>query len=537
MLGDARIQPRLERLGVNRLGEIRLQNHKCLRALTEVIVGNADHGRLVHRRVLVKHLFQHARVHLEPAHHDHVLHAVDDEGVAVLVDVGDVARAQEAVDEHVAVVAPPVALHHLRPPEGQLARLAHRHHFRGVVLVHDHDVRARQRQADGARFVHAVKRVHRHHARAFRQAIALHQNGGGRLAEALLQLNRQRRAARNAQPQRVKIALLQGGRVQHRRVHGRHARQHRHLMLANGLDRLPQLKLGQHHDHAANPRRHVENDGVGEHVEKRQCAQNSLRRSARLGIDRRYLLRVDREAGVGQHRALGLARGAAGILQHRQIVVRVDLHRSRSAVVAHQRLESDVALVDDHLRLLATAEQAVKHALDRRQRPRQRADDKAPQPRALHHFADGRIEARHVEANHDVRLGILNLRGKLVSRVEGREIDYRPARLQDGVVGDHVLRAIRQEQAHLHALFHPQQLEPLGGMAHQVHHLAIGIGTAKKIEVGRIRRLAGGTFQQMMDRHCLELGIPGRSMTVVGQPGPLPCHLSHPFLFRIYRAE
>ena len=70
---------------------------ECGDLLAEPGVGHADHRRLEHVRVLVQRLLHLARVHVVAAADDHLLLAVDEKQVAVVVDVADVAGGEPAV--------------------------------------------------------------------------------------------------------------------------------------------------------------------------------------------------------------------------------------------------------------------------------------------------------------------------------------------------------------------------------------------------------------------------------------------------------
>ena len=89
-------------------------------------VGDAEHGRLGHRRVRVDDLLDLARGDVLAARLDHVLLAVDDVEVALVVEDAEVAGVQPAVAERLGRLGGvvPVAEHRLRRAVHDLADLA-----------------------------------------------------------------------------------------------------------------------------------------------------------------------------------------------------------------------------------------------------------------------------------------------------------------------------------------------------------------------------------------------------------------------------
>ena len=100
---------------------------------------------------IIDHAFDLVRIDVEAGHQDHVFLAVDDARVALLVHDADVAAAKVAVRSHDLrrlLRALPVAGHHLRPADADLACLAQRQFVAGVVA--DRDFGGRHRQPDRA---------------------------------------------------------------------------------------------------------------------------------------------------------------------------------------------------------------------------------------------------------------------------------------------------------------------------------------------------------------------------------------------------
>ena len=123
-----------------------------LRRFTAILVGNADHGDLIHGRMLINRFLDPARVDVEARAENDVLDPVDDIGEAVLIHIGDVAGPKILANEGVGGFAwsVPVSLHDLRAADANLAPLAKRRFaFRSAELAQGYD-RARQRQADGS---------------------------------------------------------------------------------------------------------------------------------------------------------------------------------------------------------------------------------------------------------------------------------------------------------------------------------------------------------------------------------------------------
>ena len=199
---------------------------------------NAEHGRLANRRVLVEHLLDLARIDVVTAADDHVLLAVDDEEVAVLVDLAHVAGVQPAVADRLGgrVLALPVALHHVVAPDHDLADLALRDLV--AVVVDDLHLDALDRSPDRAGLALAVGVVERGDRRGLREAVALEDLASERVLESAHQLDRHRRAARGAQLQGRGVELLVARVVQHRPVHRRDALEDVDLVALDDLERL-----------------------------------------------------------------------------------------------------------------------------------------------------------------------------------------------------------------------------------------------------------------------------------------------------------
>ena len=125
-------------------------------------------------------------------------------------------------------------------------------------------------------------------------------------------------------------------------------------------------------------------------------------------LRRLQILRAGRgQVGVGQHRALGQAGRAAGVLDDRERLLRIaDVMRGKAPVVVEEVAERDDALVAPDLR------QHVLRRHERFHRPRRErvfgefADDEPLQPRRAEKLLRLRIERGDVEGDEDVRLAV-----------------------------------------------------------------------------------------------------------------------------------
>src|SRR5229473_4595334 len=74
------------------------QNDKGLHRLAAVGIGNADYDRFGDSRVRVNRTLYIGRIDIVAAGDDHVLEAIDDEQIAVLVEVANIAGSKETIN-------------------------------------------------------------------------------------------------------------------------------------------------------------------------------------------------------------------------------------------------------------------------------------------------------------------------------------------------------------------------------------------------------------------------------------------------------
>ena len=131
---DALVDERAQLVEVDGLARLRL--HDRVHALAPFVVGDAEHRDVEDRGVLVDHRLDLGRVDVDPAGDDHVLLAVADVEVALVVEVRDVAdRLPLRAVLGELLVGVVVAVHRERRADEQLAPLARGRV--GAVVAHD----------------------------------------------------------------------------------------------------------------------------------------------------------------------------------------------------------------------------------------------------------------------------------------------------------------------------------------------------------------------------------------------------------------
>ena len=274
--------------------------------------------------MLHHHRLQLRRRHLVALVLDHLLGPVDDVDVAVLVHAGDVAAAQPAVRPDrlgggFGVL--PVAAHHLRPEDQQLARLARRQ-LLARIHVDDLLLCVRHRWADG-RGLDGVQGAGVGERAGLGHAVALENGAAEALGGQIGHLPRQRRRSREDVPQRREVVLVQlrvVGQPQQRR---RHHEEVAHLVLLDQLQRPVGVESG--HDQAGSA---ADQGGVEEHHQPIDVIEGQKGEEDGVFADQpgpQHLTEVGGQVVVGEHHALGQPRRPAGVGEHRQVLLRVDV--------------------------------------------------------------------------------------------------------------------------------------------------------------------------------------------------------------------
>ena len=335
--------------------------------------------------------------------------------------------------------------------------------------------------------------------RGFGQAIALLRRLAGDGLEALQHVHRQRRAAGGPDRHRRQIKLLHPGMIDERRVHGWHRRESIDLLAGDVGQHPLRIEPDMQHKLRAGRDREQHAEAQAENVKQRQHRERPARfvvRAAPVPVGVNFQHRA--EIGVRQHRALRLAGGAAGILQHCHLVPERPVWMAHAdAVIVDQRREIDLAA--------GAADALRRRSEGARHRGGQKIFDAANHQRVEARGAflgrDLRIEHRQAERYHHLRFGVGDLIFKLARRQQRTEIDHPSAGQQHGEERNHEMRRVRQVQSDMHAGSHAERLQARGGAQREVIKLAIADDTIVEIDRRTVGPFLRRAFQKAFDRH------------------------------------
>ena len=231
-----------------------------------------------------------------------------------------------------------------------------------------------------------------------------------------------------------------------------------------------------------------------------------------------------REVGMRQHRTLGQAGGAAGVLQHGDGFQRVALRRGCiSAVVVQQLGESDVAFIPVDLGQLFAALHLRSDGAGRGRHFGQVADDELAQPRLAQHAGHLRVQRRHVEREQQVGATVLNLVLEHLGCVQRRIVHRRAAGLEHAKEGNHVVWGIGQEQSDVNAGPYAQLLQTLGRAIGQGSQIPVAQAPAHELQRGVVGPFAHGLVQDAGHQAGSQFHIPSNALGV----GLQPLHFGH----------
>ena len=220
----------------------------------------------------------------------------------------------------------PVAAHHLRAADADLADRADRQRI--AVIVADRDLGGGNRVADRAREVGGARQVRRADRGRLGEAPALADVPPGDLAPALGYRRLHRHAAAQRDLQRAEVEPVEAGRVEQRIEQRVDAGDEGELHLRELLHEARHVAwVRDQHVVAADVGEHQHVRGEREDVVQRQRGDHrGILELRELRHECDHLQGVRDHVPVRQHRALGHARRAAGVLQESDVLA-ADLHR------------------------------------------------------------------------------------------------------------------------------------------------------------------------------------------------------------------
>uniref|UniRef100_A0A182JAX1 Uncharacterized protein n=1 Tax=Anopheles atroparvus TaxID=41427 RepID=A0A182JAX1_ANOAO len=241
-------------------------HHEGKRELSGPLVRNTDDGRVANAWVLKQNCLELGRWHLEALVLDQLLDTVDDEELAVVVVVRNIAGVQPAVIVD-GTLPSHVALHDERTLEAQLAALVGPECPASLRVDHLHPL-ALAHLADAAGLV-LEPVLHQHAERSLAHSISLpYECDSEPLAHLVLNLLAERCCAAEQRHQRAEIIVVHHrvlGQEHHQRRHKRHQV---HPVPLNAAKEQRRIEPGHHHAPAV-VRHHVEQADAGNYVEQR----------------------------------------------------------------------------------------------------------------------------------------------------------------------------------------------------------------------------------------------------------------------------
>ena len=285
-------------------------------------MGDTHRHSLLQLGVLVEHLFDVSRVDVKAAGDDHILLAVHDAKVAVLVHAGDIARVQPAILEDVGRLLRhvPVAFHHLGSLDAQLASLPLGHDDRVILQVDQLALGIGPGQPYRPDAVLPVDRVRVGHRRGLGEAVTLDQPAAGQILEVGLHFFGQASTPADAGLDGTQIVLADVRIVVDGHIHSGHAGKERGLVLLDiGQDELEIAGVGDQDECSCRIDAVVHAGGHGIAMAQRQSGNGDL--AGRVAVEPHLTLHgVDQQIAMGQLCPLGHARGAPCVKQAGRII-------------------------------------------------------------------------------------------------------------------------------------------------------------------------------------------------------------------------
>jgi hypothetical protein len=314
--------------------------------------------------------------------------------------------------------------------------------------------------------------------------------------------------------------------IQQRLIHGRHAGQRRRLGALQRRQHLRPVEARQHHHFASVQHRAVEDACVGEDMEEGQHRQYAIRRFG-MRIDQPHLAGIGGQILMGQHRALGPAGRAAGILQQRDVIFRVDGDLGGILAMAQQiDIVGDARIVRDGNGFLPL-EDAEKDRLGWRQHLRHASDDQPFEAAVFQHLQRGGQQRLGRQGEENFRATVLDLMFQFGGGIKGGEIDDDRARHHRPIIGRDIMGHIGQVKADAVALLHAQILQAPGDAPYDMQHFAIAGLATHEVDHDRIGVGRGAIDHHVHHRKRRKILLPGSGVVIAALPdifSALHCH-------------
>ena len=512
VLGELLPAVRLDLVLAQLAARVGLQDHDGLDPLPDRRVGNADHAGRLHLGMAVEHVLDILGEDRVALVLDQVLGAVVEVEVALAVHAHDVAGAQPPravlLDEGArGLLGPvPVAEHHVRAVEHQLARLLPGGEFERLGIDHrGPHVGHRAAEAPGLRPLQRIEVAQR---RGFRQAVALDDGRPGAPRPGAQRRFVQGVGAREHQLQSPPVDLVgvlvvlevlveRRHAVKHRRPVALHRRENRFGVGAGEQDQQVSLAQAVQHDHR-----------LAVDVEERQEGENHLLArlegpESRLSADQR-----GDQVVMRQHDALRIPGRAAGVGQRGDVGFRVERDVGGPRWMALQQILQP-------MRLGRSLHLPREQTFERRQvladvRHYEQIDG---DPR----FRDLLVE--DILADHGSGAAVLELVAHLVAGVDRADRRDRGAALQRREIGDDELRAVDEVQRDAVALFHAEPGERAGEAVGRLAQLPVGDRAAIEHHCGAPGGALGRLVEHPADGLEGHLDRGRHALLVVLEPG------------------
>ena len=319
-----------------------------------------------------EHRLELGRRHLVALVLDELLDAVDEHDVAVVVGAADVAGVQPAVGVdrgggRLRVVE--VAAHDLRPAHADLALLA-RAELVAAGDVDDPALGVGHRRADRPEPVaRGIERRDVGDRAGLGHAVALHHRAADALRGGLLQLGAQRRGARVDERQAREVEALDDRALGQGEDDRRDEVGLRGAVLLHEAEEALEVEARHRDERRAVAQDRVHDHGQAVDVEERQDADERV--VGGHGLLGGRLQDVGHQVAVGEHHALGQARGPARVGQRDEVVGLGGRLGRRGGIAVEQRGERrrPVRLAEDVELLDAGAARRLARAVERRPGP------------------------------------------------------------------------------------------------------------------------------------------------------------------------